>query len=91
MSADVADEEVTKRARPVMNADNVPLVDVLYHLGNAIELSATSVADGLRDIAKTIQLTPDPVTDLMRERIARVVEEHAIVVKVGAQRIREAT
>lgn len=84
-------EEVTPVARPVLNAANRPLVEVLLTVATSVELSGHAVADGLRDIAKTIRLFEStPVGDVLRERIARVVDEHGSAVKRGAIEIREA-
>jgi hypothetical protein len=79
--------EHTPVDRPTLNPANRPLVAVLY--GLASELSRTP--DALKDIARTIQIhTPDPVDEVTRERLARVLDEHAGVVKRGAQEVREA-
>ncbi len=70
---------------PVLNPENRAMVMVLHNL--ALTLEATP--RGLLDIAKTIQLATEPLTDLQRERIAQVLDEHAAEVKRGAQEVRE--
>lgn len=79
--------ELTPIDRPILNPANRPLVVVLY--GLASELSRTP--DALRDMARTIQLHEERAVDeVTRERLARVLDEHAGVVKRGAQEVREA-
>lgn len=83
-------EEITQRTRPVLNVENRPLVEVVYRLGELIEESGRTTGDALRDVARVIQFAPDKVSDIARERLARVVEEHAAVIKRGGTHIREA-
>lgn len=78
-------ETPTVTQRPVLNDANRAAVMVLHNL--ALQLEATPRALG--DIARTIQLAADPVTDLQRERIAKILDEHAAVVARGAQEVRE--
>ena len=79
--------ELTPVDKPTLNPRNGPFVSVLY--GLAGELSKTP--DALKDLARTIQLHEvNPVSDVTRERVARVLDEHAGIVKRGAQEVREA-
>lgn len=90
-AAPLEPEELTPIERPTLNPSNAPLVTVLYGVAASVEESGSRVADGLRDIARTIQMFENqPVGDLMRERIARQLDEHSNAVKRGAQHVREA-
>lgn len=83
----MSDQDDTPKVfqRPVLNPENRAAVMVLHNL--ALTLEATPRA--LLDIAKTIQLATDPLTDLQRERIAQILEDHAATVKRGAQEVRD--
>lgn len=84
----MADEENTPTVldRPVLNASNRAAVMVLHNL--ALTLEATPRA--LVDIAKTIQLAAEPLSPTLRERIAKVIREHAGAAMRGAQALVEA-
>ena len=76
--------EPTPVERPALNPANRPLVTVLY--GLAGELARTP--DALRDVARTIQLhETEPVKDEHRERIGRVLADHALTAQLGAEEV----
>lgn len=86
------DPERTPVERPTLLPANVPLVAVLRDAASNIELSGLRVADGLRDVARVIQVSAtEPVSEGLRARVANVVDEHAGVLKRVGQRIREAS
>lgn len=73
--------------RPVVNPANRAAVMVLHNL--ALTLEATPRA--LVDIAKTIQLSSEPLSPSLGKRIADVITEHAGNALRGAQALKEAT
>ncbi len=75
---------------PTLLPANAPLVAVLRTVAADVEESGRRTADGLRDIARVIQLSAtEPVAPAIRERIANFIDEPAAVLKRSAQRIRE--
>jgi len=84
------DAEVTHVDRPTLNAENQQLVGVLYAVASSIEGSGITVADGLRDIARTLQLAAEKAPDGIAARVAGLVGDHGDVVKRDEQRIKEA-
>jgi hypothetical protein len=85
-----ADLTPTVVERPTLNPDNKSLVSVLYGVASSIEGSGIKTADGLRDIARTLQLAEKKAPDSVRMRVADFVDEHGIDVRFEAQRIKEA-
>ena len=75
---------------PSLLPANAPLVSILRTVAEDVEASGRQVADGLRDVARVIQVAAtEPVGEHLRERMAGIVDEHASVLKRGSQRIRE--
>lgn len=74
-----------------LNPANKPLVDVLYAVAADVEASSMRIADGLRDIARTLQLvTAHKVDDATQGKIAHFVDEFADTLKRAAVAIEEA-
>jgi hypothetical protein len=75
---------------PTLFPGNAPLVAVLRVVAADVEESGRRAADGLRDIARVIQVSAtEEVSAGHRTRIAGFVKDHASVLQRGAQRIDE--
>ena len=84
-----AKDTPTPVERPTLLPANAPLVAVLRTVATDIEASAQRCADGLRDIARVIQISAtEPVEERLRDRVGGIVDDHAAVIRQGGQRIR---
>jgi hypothetical protein len=87
--AQLGDEEPTPAERPSARHRAMPVVTVLFGVAAEVEASGVKVAEGLRDIARVIQLTGAGADERTLGKIAGLVDEHGSAVKREAQRILE--
>lgn len=77
---------------PVLHPGNANLVAILRAVAGDVEAGGQRCADGLRDIARVIQISAtEPVEERLRVRVGGIVEDFASVPMRGAQRIKEGT